>query len=66
MVFEGPQGKLPLETYFEDYRDAGGVKLAHIVRQVNPLAPVTLKFDEVKNNYPIADLKFEKPKATLK
>lgn len=66
MVFEGPQGKLPLETYFEDYRDAGGVKMAHTVRQVNPLAPVTLKFEDVKNNYPVADLKFEKPKATLK
>jgi hypothetical protein len=66
MVFESPQGKLPLETYFEDYRDVGGVKLAHTVRQVNPLAPVVLKFEEVKNNYPVADMKFEKPKASLK
>ncbi|HVY69683.1 MAG TPA: hypothetical protein VHH73_07115 [Verrucomicrobiae bacterium] len=60
--FEGPQGKLTIETYFENYQSADGVKLPRIMRQVNPAFSIVTKIDEVKSNVSIADSKFDKPK----
>lgn len=61
--FEGPQGKMQFENFLEDYRLVDGVKMAFTLRQVNPAISITTKIDEVKQNVPIEDSKFEKPKA---
>ncbi len=58
---ETPQGKMNTESYFEDYKEVDGVKMAHTMKQVNPMFSMTMKFTEVKNNVPIDDAKFAKP-----
>jgi hypothetical protein len=58
---DGPQGKMPLEIYMEDYKVVDGVKIAHTVKQVNPAMTIVIKFTEVKNNVEIDDAKFNKP-----
>ncbi|HET9532011.1 MAG TPA: hypothetical protein VFQ92_16745, partial [Blastocatellia bacterium] len=58
---ESPEGKVPVETHIEDYREVDGVKLPHTVRQVLPAFSVTIKVNEIKHNVPIEDAKFDKP-----
>src|SRR5262245_30598001 len=58
---EGPQGKMPLEIYMEDYKVVDGVKMPHTVKQVNPAMTIVIKITEVKNNVEIDDAKFNKP-----
>lgn len=61
--FDGPQGKLAIETYYDDYRESGGIKLPFLERLVHPIMGMTRKIDDVKNNIAIEDSKFDKPKA---
>ena len=56
-----PQGKVPLKSFYEDYREVGGVKLAYTYRQVYPSATVIIRLNEVKDNVSIPDGKFSKP-----
>ena len=58
---ESPQGKLLMQTYLEDYRVVDGVKVAHVVKQVNEAMTIVIKITEVKNNVQIDDAKFNKP-----
>ncbi|MGH9766428.1 MAG: hypothetical protein ACREAB_03260 [Blastocatellia bacterium] len=58
---ETAQGKMAIEEYFDDYKDVGGVKVPHTMKQVSAMFAMTLKFTEVKNNVPIEDTKFAKP-----
>jgi hypothetical protein len=58
---ETGQGKMAIEVYLEDYKDVGGVKVAHTMKQVSPVFSMTLKFTEVKSNVEIDDAKFAKP-----
>ena len=58
---ESPEGKVPVETHIEDYREVDGVKLPHTVPQVLPAFSVTIKVNEIKHNVPIEDAKFDKP-----
>jgi outer membrane lipoprotein-sorting protein len=58
---ESPQGKLLMETYMEDYKVVDGVKIPHVVKQVNPAMTIVIKITEVKNNVEIDDTKFNKP-----
>ncbi|HSE98595.1 MAG TPA: hypothetical protein VLD57_10055 [Blastocatellia bacterium] len=58
---ESPEGKIPVETYIEDYREIDGVKLPFTVRQVLPQFSIIIKIEQVKHNVPIEDAKFEKP-----
>ncbi|MGH9754703.1 MAG: hypothetical protein ACREA2_18145 [Blastocatellia bacterium] len=58
---ESPQGKMPVEIHLSDYKDVGGVKIAHTLKQVNPMMTMVIKFSEVKTNDPISDAKFNKP-----
>jgi hypothetical protein len=58
---ESPQGKMPIEMYFEDYKVVEGMKMPHQVRQVTPMFSATIKLTEVKVNAPIEDTKFAKP-----
>ncbi|MCG3160708.1 MAG: hypothetical protein JMDDDDMK_01777 [Acidobacteria bacterium] len=61
MEVEGPQGKMATESYMDDYKVVDGVKVAHTMKQVNPMFAMTMKFTEVKTNVPIDDAKFNKP-----
>jgi hypothetical protein len=58
---ESPEGKVPVETHIEDYREVDGVKLPHTIRQVLPAFSITIKVNEIKHNVPIEDAKFDKP-----
>jgi len=58
---EGPQGKIPLEVYLEDYREVDGLRLPFTVRQVSPVFSLILRTEEVKHNVPIEGGKFAKP-----
>ncbi|MBI3669325.1 MAG: hypothetical protein HY237_06060 [Acidobacteria bacterium] len=58
---DGPQGRLTFESYLEDYREAGGVKVAFTVRQTNPSASFVIKLTEVRHNVPVDDARFSKP-----
>lgn len=60
---EGPQGKQNIQVFFEDYKDADGVKVAYTLRQVTPAFTLNIKLAEIKHNVPIDDAKFKKPAA---
>lgn len=61
MERESPQGKMPVEVYFDDYKEVDGVKIAHTMRQVTPAFSLTIKISDVKHNAEIDDAKFGKP-----
>lgn len=59
-----PQGMIPTQAYFEDYRTVDGIKLPFTVRLVNPsIGSILLKLTDVKHNVEIDDAKFDKPAA---
>ena len=60
---ESPQGKMPTETYLDDYKEVDGVKIPHTVRQTTPMFTINIKTEEVKHNVPVDDAKFNKPAA---
>jgi hypothetical protein len=61
VIAESPQGTIPAEIYLEDYRDVEGVKIPFTIRQTSPAISFTIRLEEVKNNVPIDDAKFNKP-----
>ncbi len=56
-----PQGKMMVETYLDDYKVVDGIKIAHTMKNVNPMYAVSMKFTEIKHNVEIDDAKFGKP-----
>ncbi len=58
---ESPQGKMAIETSFEDYRAVDGVQVFHTMKQNTPAFAITIKLTEVKHNVAIEDAKFAKP-----
>jgi len=58
---EGPQGKIPMEIYLEDYREVDGLRIPFTVRQVSPIFSLILRTEEVKHNVPIEGSRFAKP-----
>ncbi len=58
-----PEGRTPGKTFFEDYRDVDGVKIPFKTRSVLPQFEIVTTYTEVKNNVPIEDAMFAKPKA---
>ncbi len=58
---ESPQGTMPFEIYFEDYKDVEGMKMPFTTRQTSPAISFTIRVEDVKNNVPIDDAKFNKP-----
>lgn len=60
---ESPNGREMSEIYLENYKDVDGVKVPHTVRIVTPQFSITLQTTEVKQNVPIDDAKFAKPKS---
>jgi hypothetical protein len=58
---ESPQGKMPVEVYFDDYREVDGVKQPFTMRQTTPAFSLSIKLTDVKHNVPVEDSKFKKP-----
>jgi hypothetical protein len=56
-------GKVPVETYFEDYREVDGVKLPFTVRM--PSQKYTFKVNRVWHNLSIVDAMFKSPGAAF-
>jgi hypothetical protein len=57
------KGKIPVETYLEDYREVDGVKMPFTIRI--PVNKFNCKVNEVKHNVPIDEAKFKSPGAAL-
>jgi hypothetical protein len=60
---ETPQGKLPTESLFEDYRVVDGVRLPFVLKMNTPAFGWVIKVEEYKHNVAIDDAKFNKPAA---
>lgn len=58
-----PLGNVPLQTDYEDYRDVDGIKRPFAQRQARPDFIFVIRWNEIKNNVPVDDAKFEKPAA---
>lgn len=59
---EGPNGTVDVDTSLGDYRDVDGVKVPFLVHQSFGEFAFTIKFTDIKQNVPIDDAKFDKPK----
>lgn len=57
-----PEGKMPTKTFYEDVREVDGIKLPFRSRVVLPQYELITVLTEVKNNPPISDSQFVKPK----
>lgn len=57
----GSQGKMPVKSFYEDYREVGRIKLPYTYRQVYPYGTVVIRLNEVTDNVSIPDGKFSKP-----
>ena len=60
---EGPNGKVNIDSTFEDYREVDGFKIPHLIHQSFGEFSFTIKLTEVKHNVEIDDAKFDKPAA---
>jgi len=57
-----PDGStVPLETYYDDYRQVDGIKSAFSLRQVRPDSVLILRYTQVRQNVPLDDAEFAKP-----
>ena len=56
------EGHTTVENDFSDYRDVDGVKLPFAIHQTSPDFEYIIKFKEIRQNVPIDDAKFQKPK----
>lgn len=54
-------GAFPEDTFYEDYRDAGGVKVPFTMRVVSAEGNQTFKWSQVDANAPAEDARFMKP-----
>ena len=54
-------GKLPLQTDYEDYREVDGVKQPFLIHWSFPGRSWGRKIDEIKQNVPLDDAKFNPP-----
>jgi hypothetical protein len=58
---ETPEGKTASESYFDEYKDVGGVKMPYSLKVVLPMFTIKIKLTDVKTNVEIDDAKFSKP-----
>ncbi len=61
-TFVSPEGKQAMKIFYEDYRDIDGLKMSYKSRTVTPQFEAITIITEVKNNVPVEDAKFAKPK----
>ena len=57
-----PEGQQATTTFYEDYRDVGGIKSAFRVRAKTPAFEITTVVTEIKYDVAIEDSKFVQPK----
>jgi hypothetical protein len=57
-----PEGKMPVKSFYEDYREVDGIKMPHKLRTVLPQFEITMMFTEIKNSSKIDENIFSKPK----
>jgi hypothetical protein len=62
-VYEGPQGRIPIETRYADYRELDGVKVAFEWTQQTPVGDTVVKVTAIRHNPEINDSRFAKPMA---
>ena len=60
---ESPQGTVPVQAYFEDYKTVDGIKTPFTIRQSLAGAEIIIRFTDVRHNAPLDDAKFAKPAA---
>src|SRR5690606_17558800 len=53
-----PEGQQSTSTFFDDYREISGIKVAHKTRITTPAFEITSTITEVKFDIPIEDAKF--------
>ncbi len=56
-----PEGRMPIRSFFSDYRDVEGVKIPFKVRASTAVFDMIMNFSEVKKNEPIDHHLFVKP-----
>ena len=61
VTFRTAMGVIPEVTDFDDYRDAGGLKLPFTISWSRAPFTATQRFSEIKINVAINDAKFERP-----
>jgi hypothetical protein len=61
VVDVGPNGKIPIETRYSDYREIDGVKTAFQWTQKTPIGEAVIKIVEANSNIRIEDSFFKKP-----
>jgi hypothetical protein len=61
VVYEGPQGKIPIETRYDDYRVVDGAKVAHQWTQTTPAGEMVVRVTRVRQNPAIGDAVFKIP-----
>jgi outer membrane lipoprotein-sorting protein len=54
-------GKVTLNIYLENYKDVNGLKVPFTERRVSPSFSLTILLEDVKQNVPVDDAKFNKP-----
>jgi tetratricopeptide (TPR) repeat protein len=54
-------GAVPVEIYYDDWQEEGGVKVPHVVTQSYSKRTVTMTVKEVKTNLPVDAKIFDKP-----
>jgi photosynthetic reaction center cytochrome c subunit len=54
-------GSYPVETFFEDYREAAGLQVPYTIREVGPEGDRVFKWDRVDVNAPVEDSRFTMP-----
>ena len=58
---ETPQGKMPVQVFYDEYKQVDGIKVPSVIRQVTPAFTINIKLDDIKQNVTVEDSKFSKP-----
>lgn len=60
---ESPNGVMPSEIFFSDYRTVDGVRMPWRIRQQTPAFTINLTFREITHNLTVDEVKFARPAA---
>jgi zinc protease len=62
-VADSPQGKIPIQQYYDDFKPVSGVMTPYKVTSTNASYTAVITISEFKTNVAIDDAKFKKPAA---
>jgi hypothetical protein len=60
-VQSGPEGSVPVQVYFEDYREVDGIRIPFRMRQVSSQFTMVIQVLQVRHNLAVNDSVFAKP-----